>query len=73
MAPAISIRSASPIDSPSEEAKALSAPTSSPRICRCENQLAHWDWAGRPHPNLPEECRPRVAIEKDGKILVPDQ
>jgi hypothetical protein len=81
MAPAISICSASSIGSPSEEA----LPTSSPRRCHCENQLAHWDWAGRPHSDLPEECRPRPAIgelkwcrrrpaiEEDGKILVPDQ
>jgi hypothetical protein len=32
----------------------------SPRVCRCENQLAHWDWAGRLHSDLPEWCRPAV-------------
>ena len=30
-------------------------------VCQCENQLAHWDWAGRLHPNLPECCWPSVA------------
>lgn len=61
--------SASFVGSPSEENQ-----PSSPRICQCENQLAHYDWAGRWHPNLPKECRPRrLAIEEDGKILIPDQ
>ena len=36
------------------------SPVSSPRVCQCENQLAHWDWAGRPHADLPECCRPAV-------------
>jgi hypothetical protein len=44
----------------SEEASQVSSPVVS--VCRCENQLAHWDWAGRVHPNLPESCRPRFAI-----------
>ena len=69
MAPAIFIRSASSIGSPSEETLSMS----SPGICQCENQLAHWDWAGRPHEDLPLQCRHRAAIEEDGKILVPDQ
>jgi hypothetical protein len=38
-------------------------------ICQCENQLAHWDWAGRELSNLPEPCRRRLAIEEDGKLL----
>ena len=25
-------------------------------VCQCKNQLTHWDWAGRPHPNLSEQC-----------------
>ena len=37
------------------------SPVSSSMVCQCENQLAHWDWAGRPHPNLPECCWPAVA------------
>ena len=53
-------------------------PMSSPMVCQCENQLAHWDWAGRPHPNLPECCRSTIADAmmatlipvNDGKILV---
>jgi hypothetical protein len=44
----------------SEEGSQVSSP--SVRVCRCENQLAHWDWAGRPHHNLPDSCRPRSAI-----------
>jgi len=32
-------------------------PLSSPTTCRCENQLAHWNWKGVPHPNLPEKCQ----------------
>ena len=49
-------------------------------VCQCENQLAHWDWAGRPHPNLPERCWPARAATSlqvvshiavnDGKISV---
>jgi len=35
-------------------------PESSPTGCQHQNQLGHWDWAGRPHPNLPECCRPAV-------------
>ena len=56
------------------------SPVSSPRVCQCENQLAHWDWAGRLHPDLPECCWPAVAIgyakmlshipANDGKISV---
>jgi hypothetical protein len=57
------------------------SPPSSP-ICQCENQLAHWDWAGNPHPNLPKCCQPDAAFvtrlktahlqtaEDDGKISV---
>lgn len=68
MAPAVS--ECSSVDSEGSEA----SPMSSPRVCRCQNQLAHWDWAGRLHPNLPECCRPAngkgpgdVAVD-DGKI-----
>ena len=37
----------------------------SPRagVCRCENQLAHWDWAGKPHPNLPAWCQAAIQNE----------
>src|SRR5271156_3262414 len=61
MAPPNFIRSASSIGSPS---KLETLSMSSPGICQCENQLAHWDWAGREHENLPEQCRRRPAIEE---------
>ena len=32
----------------------------SPWVCRCGNQLAHWDWCRRPHSDLPESCRQAV-------------
>ena len=32
----------------------------SSRVCRCENQLAHWDWNGRLHSNFSEWCQPAV-------------
>ncbi|KAF8805281.1 hypothetical protein BYT27DRAFT_7258386 [Phlegmacium glaucopus] len=42
---------------------------SSPTKCQCENQLAHWDWDGRPYPNLPEPCQ-RQAIENDASVPI---
>ena len=30
---------------------------SEPEMCYCENQLAHYDWAGVIHEDLPELCR----------------
>jgi hypothetical protein len=36
--------------------------SSSPR-CQHYNQLGHYDWGGRPHPNLPEWCRPTIDIK----------
>ena len=38
------------------------SPVLSPKVCQCGNQLAHWDWAGGPHPDLPECCWPAVEI-----------
>lgn len=43
------------------EASPVHMPT--PGVCHCGNQLAHWDWAGRPHPNLPAWCRPAIGNE----------
>ena len=75
MAPAIPTSTCSSEDrhhEDSDEGSPVSSP--GPRVCQCENQLAHWDWAGRLHPNLPECCRPAngkgpgdVAVD-DGKI-----
>ena len=36
-----------------------------PMICSCQNQLAHWDWEGVLHKNLPELCRQFIEEDKD--------
>ena len=59
MAPAIPTSSCSSEERYHEDSDEGS-PVSSPRECQCGNQLAHFDWAGRPYPNLPECCRPAV-------------
>ena len=73
MAPAITTSTCSLEDRHHEDSDE-GPPVSSPRVCQCENQLAHWDWAGRPHPDLPECCRPAVGYPHipvgDGKISV---
>jgi hypothetical protein len=77
MAPAIPTSTCSSEDRYHEDSDEDS-PVSSPRVCQCENQLAHFDWAGRPHPDLPECCRPAVGYATmashiavdDGKISV---
>jgi hypothetical protein len=57
MAPPISTSSSSDGHHEGFEASDEASPAASPRVCRCENQLGHWDWAGRPLPDLPEWCR----------------
>lgn len=79
MAPAIPTSTCSSEDR-HYEGSDKGSPVSSSSVCQCGNQLAHWDWAGRPHPDLPECCRPAVAIGyatmashipvNDGKISV---
>jgi hypothetical protein len=59
MARAMSISTRSSADS-DHEGSHEDLPVSSPRVCQCENQLAHWDWNGQPRPNLPECCRPAI-------------
>lgn len=56
MASAISTRN-SP-DGLHENSDEIETPPLSSPICECQNQLAHWDWAGRPRPNLPKCCQP---------------
>ncbi|KAF8804380.1 hypothetical protein BYT27DRAFT_7213934 [Phlegmacium glaucopus] len=31
--------------------------SSIPRICNCQNQLAHYGWDGIPHEDLPDLCK----------------
>jgi hypothetical protein len=46
--------------------------------CVCENQLAHYDWNGDPHMDLPEQCRLTIRnfmpsqdeSEKDSKMAI---
>ena len=72
MAPAIPTSTCSLEDrhhEDSDEGSPVSSP--GPRVCQCENQLAHWDWAGRPHPDLPECCRPAVANRYATMVHIP--
>ena len=36
--------------------------TTLPMMCLCENQLAHYNWDGRIHPDLPLPCKRVVGI-----------
>jgi len=36
--------------------------TTLPTMCLCENQLAHYTWDGRIHPDLPLPCKRVVGI-----------
>ena len=38
--------------------------TTLPTMCLCENQLAHYNWDGRIHPDLPSPCKRVVGIRK---------
>lgn len=31
-------------------------------VCDCQNQLAHWNWNGVPHEDLPELCKRSMGI-----------
>ena len=70
MAPAISTCSST---DGHHEGSDEASPESSPRVCRCENQLVHWDWAGRLHPDLPECCRPATGKGPRNATLSPLQ
>ena len=45
--------------------------SSSPPRCQHHNQLRHYDWGERPHPNLPEWCQPAIDIENGPEASMP--
>ena len=48
---------------PSDNCDVTSSFDTQPQWCDCENQLAHWNWNGVPHENLPELCKRTMGID----------
>lgn len=38
-------------------------------ICGCQNQLAHWDWNGIPHKDLPKLCKQSLGIDFENRLV----
>ena len=48
---------------PSDNCDVTSSFDTQPRCCDCQNQLAHWNWAGVLHEDLPKVCKQTMGID----------
>lgn len=58
----ISPMSSSPSANSRDASPSIVGNSPEPSMCDCGNQLAHWDWNGVPHDDLPTKCKNSIGI-----------